>query len=158
MKHIITACLVAMATPLAAQTNIDLGGLRADPAAPVEITADSLNVDQASGTAIFEGNVLIGQGDLRISAGRVQVVYSDETGDIAQLEASDGVTFITEAEAAEAENASYDLSDGTLTLNGDVLLTQGASALSADQMIVNLESGNAQMTGRVRTTFSQDGN
>jgi lipopolysaccharide export system protein LptA len=158
MKQIITACLVALATPLAAQTNIDLGGLRADPEASVEITADSLNVDQASGTAIFEGNVLIGQGDLRISAGRVQVVYSEETGDIAQLEASGGVTFITETEAAEAENASYDLTSGTLTLNGDVLLTQGASALSADQMVVNLDSGNARMTGRVRTTFSQDGN
>jgi lipopolysaccharide export system protein LptA len=158
MKQIITACLVALATPLAAQTNIDLGGLRADPEASVEITADSLNVDQASETAIFEGNVLIGQGDLRISAGRVQVVYSEETGDIAQLEASGGVTFITETEAAEAENASYDLTSGTLTLNGDVLLTQGASALSADQMVVNLDSGNARMTGRVRTTFSQDGN
>lgn len=158
MKRIITACLLALATPLAAQTDIDLGGLRADPGAPVEVTADSLNVDQDSGTAIFEGNVLIGQGDLRISAGRVQVVYSDETGDIAQLEASGGVTFVTDTEAAEAESASYDLTSGTLTLNGDVLLTQGNSALSAEQMVVNLTTGNAQMTGRVRTTFSQDGN
>lgn len=154
------SCLVALtfAAPLAAQTNINLGGISADPSAPVEVAADNLTVDQDTGTATFTGNVQIGQGDLRLSAGRVEVVYGSDTGEIARLQASGGVTFVTATEAAEAQSADYDIAGGTLTLTGDVLLTQGASAISAEQMTVNLESGNAQLTGRVRTVFQQGGN
>jgi lipopolysaccharide export system protein LptA len=140
-----------------AQTNINLGGITADPTAPVEVTAESLSVDQATGTAIFSGDVLIGQGDLRVSAQQVQVVYDADTGDIVRLLASGNVTFVTGTEAAEAEAADYNLQAGTLTMTGDVLLTQGASAISADRMTVNLTEGTAQMDGRVRTVFQQQG-
>lgn len=149
--------LLLLILPLAAQaqTDIALGGIRADPSAPVEITADSLTVDQDSRSAVFAGNVVIGQGEMRIAAGQVTVVYSDATGDIAQLLASGGVTFVTATEAAEAETADYNLTTGILTLSGAVLLTQGASALSADSMTVNLETGTATMLGRVSTVFQQ---
>ncbi len=153
---LITTLLCAL--PVAAQTNINLGGISADPTAAVEVSADNLSVDQDTGTAVFSGNVLIGQGDLRLSAGEVEVIYSAATGDIARLKARGGVTFVTATEAAEAQSADYDLVAGTLLLQGDVLLTQGASALSADQMQVNLTTGDAQMSGRVKTIFRQDNN
>ena len=152
-----TAFVVAMllAAPAFAQTNINLGGIRADSSSPVEVAADSLTVDQDTGTAVFSGNVVIGQGDLRLSAGSVRVIYDEATGDITKLNASGGVTFITATEAAEAQTAVYDLTSGTIVLTGDVLLTQGASALSANQMTVNVNTGTAQMSGRVRTVFQQ---
>ncbi|EAR52984.1 hypothetical protein OG2516_10991 [Oceanicola granulosus HTCC2516] len=141
-----------------AQSNVDLGGISADPDAPVEVTADSLSVNREEGTAVFSGNVLIGQGELRISAAEVQVIYSEETGDITRLLASGGVTMVTETEQAEAQTADYDIDAGQLVMEGDVLLTQGASALSAGRMVVDLDTGAAQMDGRVRTVFQQDGN
>ena len=144
--------------PVHAQTNVNLGGINADPTAPVEITADNLSVEQSNGTAVFQGNVVLGQGDLRLSAGRVEVIYGDGNGDISRLSASGGVTFVTATEAAEAQNAEYDLDAGTLVMTGDVLLTQGASAISADRMRVNLSDGSAQMDGRVRTIFNQGNN
>ena len=159
MKIALAFCaLIALASVAQAQTSIDLGGLTADPTAPLEVSADSLTVDQDTGSATFSGNVVIGQGDLRISAGAVDVVYASETGDIARLRASGGVTFVTATEAAEAAEATYDLTTGTLILQGDVLLTQGPSALSADRMEIDLNRGTAQMTGRVRTVFAQGGN
>jgi lipopolysaccharide export system protein LptA len=145
-----------IAAPLAAQTNIDLGGITTNPNAPVEVAADSLSVDQDTGTAIFEGNVVIGQGDLRIGASRAQVVYDGANGNIASFAASGGVTFATATEAAEAQNANYDLINGKLILTGEVILTQGPSALSADRMTIDVKTGNAQMEGRVRTVFQQD--
>ena len=159
MNRILAAltCLV-LAVPAAAQTNINLGGISADPSAPVEVTADSLNVDQDTGSAVFSGNVVIGQGDLRLSAPTVRVTYAADTGDITRLQASGGVTFATATEAAEAQSADYNLASGLLTLDGDVMLTQGQSALSADSMVIDLNSGTAQMNGRVRTVFQQDGN
>lgn len=152
---ILTALLIGSAS--FAQTNINLGGISADPQAPVEVSADNLSVDQDSGTAVFSGNVVIGQGNLRLSAGSVRVVYAEATGDIAQLIASGGVTFVTDTEAAEASAADYNLTTGMLVLSGEVLLTQGASALSAEKMTINLNTGNAEMSGRVRTVFQQDG-
>lgn len=151
----ILALVLAILVPFAAyaQTSIALGGVNAYPDAPVEVTADSLTVDQDSGSAVFSGNVLIGQGDLRLSAAQVQVFYDEASGEIARFVASGGVTLATETEAAEAQDADYDLTSGTLVMSGDVLLTQGASALSAERMTVNLRQGTAVMDGRVRTVF-----
>lgn len=139
-------------------TNITLGGISTQPDEPVEISADTLVVDQDSGRAVFTGNVVIGQGDLRLSAGRVEVTYSDTQGKISSLNASGGVTFVTATEAAEASSAIYDLDGDQLTLSGNVLLNQGASALTAERMTINLKTGDARMEGRVRTVFQQGNN
>lgn len=159
MRILIPALLcMFMASAVASQTDISLGVINVDPSAAVEITADNLSVDQDTGVAIFQGNVVIGQGSLRLAAGRVEVVYDGTSGNISRLSASSGVTFVTATEEAEAQNAEYNLSEGTLSLSGGVLLTQGNSAISADRMNVNLETGGASLDGRVRTIFSQGGN
>ncbi len=142
----------------AAQTSVNLGGITVDTSAAIEVTADSLEVDQETGEAIFEGNVVIGQGDLRLTASRVEIVYGASTAQIARLLASGGVTFVTAGEAAEAEQADYDVTSGLLVLTGDVLLTQGASAISAQQMAINVTDGTATMEGRVRTVLQQGNN
>lgn len=143
---------------LAAQTNIDLGGITVDTSAAIEVSADSLSVDQDTGQAIFSGNVIIGQGDLRLQASNVEIIYVAETSDISQLIATGNVTFVTADEAAEAQKADYNVVTGMLTLSGDVLLTQGASAISAETMTINVTDGTATMAGRVRTVLQQGDN
>ena len=139
-----------------AAQDLSLGGAFAtDPTAPVEVTSEALNVDQATGAATFTGNVVIAQADLRLQAGEVEVRYDEATSAIARLLATGGVTLATPTEAAEAEAADYDLSARTLTLTGQVLLTQGPSAISADRMVVNLDAGTARMEGNVRTILQQ---
>ena len=145
--------LALLASPALAQTNLDLGGLSGDTGAPVEVTADSLAVDRENGTAEFSGNVVIGQGALRLAADRVSLSYDEGSGAVTRMEARGGVTFVTASEAAEAEAADYDVISGQLVLTGNVLLTQGPSAISADRMVVDLNAGTARMEGRVRTVF-----
>ena len=145
--------------PAAAQgANVAFGTIRQDTSQPVEITADNLSVDQSTGTAIFTGNVLIGQGEMRLSAARVLVVYRAENKGIARLEATGGVTLVSGPDAAESERADYDIDDGTIVMSGNVLLAQGDSALSADKMSVRLSDGTAQMSGRVKTILQTGGN
>lgn len=147
-----------LASAAAAQgTNVAFGTIRQDTSAPVEATADNLSVDQSTGTAILTGNVLIGQGEMRLSAPKVLVVYRSEQAGIARLEATGGVTLVSGPDAAEAQNADYDVDRGTIVMTGDVLVTQGQSALTADRMTVNLADGTAQMSGRVKTIL-QTGN
>lgn len=144
--------LFLLAGPLAAQgTNVAFGTIDQDPDAPVEVTADNLSVDQATGTAVFTGNVVIGQGQMRLSAARVLVVYRSGRQGIERMEATGGVTLVSGEDAAEAERADYNIDRGTIDMAGNVLLTQGASALTADRMSVDLNDGSARMSGRVKT-------
>lgn len=156
---IITASLCfGFATSVQAQSaNLNFGGLSVDPNAAVEISADTLNVDQVTGQTVFIGAVKIGQGELKLSADRVEIAYAN-SGDIDRMIANGNVLFVTPTEQAEAQSAVYSLSEKTLILQGDVLLSQGQSALLADSMRVNLASGNAVMNGRVRTILQPSGN
>jgi lipopolysaccharide export system protein LptA len=152
----LASILLFAGSAMAQSANIALGSGGFDASIPVEVTADQFSVDQATGKAVFDGNVLIAQGDLRLSAGTVTIEYAEEGGAnaISRLLASGGVTFVTSSDAAEAANAVYSVSQGTVTLSGDVLLTQGQSAIAGDRLVLNLESGNGRMEGRVRTVFT----
>ena len=72
---------------------------------------------------------------------------------IDRLEASGGVTLVSGEEAAEADQADYDIDAGTVEMTGNVLLTQGQNALTSERMVVDLDTGTAQMAGRVRTVL-----
>ena len=159
----IRPCLLAAllaALPLCASAQgaqVAFGSMQQDTDAPVEVTADSLSVSQSNGTATYSGNVIIAQGDMRLAAPQVVVVYAEAAGRIDRLEATGGVTLVSGEEAAEANRADYDIEGGTVTLSGNVLVTQGGNALTAERMIVNLDDGTAQMSGRVRTVLNQGG-
>lgn len=146
---------------LAQGTEVAFGGLKHDATLPVEVSADKLEVDQADGTAMFSGNVVIGQGDMRLSASQVKVEYAagegETTGRISQMWASGGVVLVNGAEAAEARDAVYSIDSGTVVMTGDVILTQGQNALSSQRMVINLNDGTAIMDGRVKTIL-QPGN
>ena len=142
-----------IALPSFAQTNLSLGGFSSNPDGPIEMTADKLTISQSDGSAKFEGNVFISNGDLKIIAQFVTVNYL-ETGGIKQLSASGGVTVVNQTESAEAKTADYDLISNSLVLGGGVLLTQGQSAISADSMAIDLSTGEAIIEGRVRTVLS----
>ena len=67
------------------------------------------------------------------------------------------MTLVTGADAAESERADYNIDSGEIEMSGNVLLTQGSSALTAEKMFVNLRDGTARMSGRVKTIL-QTGN
>ena len=133
-------------------TEVSFGGIRADTSEPVEVTADQLNVNQNDGTAVFTGNVIVIQGDMRLSAPRLRVEYgTEDKTEIERLHATGGVTMVSGPEAAEAQEAVYTVAAGEVVLTGDVLLTQQGSTMSGQQLFVDLESGTGRMEGRVKT-------
>jgi lipopolysaccharide export system protein LptA len=142
-----------VAPALAQQATVAFGGLKQDTSLPVEIEADSLTVNNADGTAVFTGNVLVGQGEMRLSAGSVRVEYGTDGKTINRLFASGGVTLANQSEAAEAQEAIYTIGSGEVVMTGQVLLTQGQTALSGQKLVINLQSGTGTMEGRVQTTF-----
>ncbi|MDP3197498.1 LptA/OstA family protein [Tabrizicola sp.] len=150
---------LALAAQVAqAQQEIAFGELDQDTTLPVQVAADQLMVNNADGTAVFSGNVVVTQGEMKLAAGEVKVTYGTEQNDIASLIASGGVTVTNLGDAAEAREAVYTIDSGVIVLSGDVLLTQGGSAMAGQKLTINLKDGTGVMEGRVTTTFQPGGN
>lgn len=154
------ALALAGAVPAWPQASVSLGveNHRAD--APVEITSEELSLDQASGKAVFTGNVIVGQGDLVLTCDRMEVEYAPDAGtgrnEIEVIRLFGGVTFVGPTEAAEADTAVYTLDEEIIVLTGNVLVTQGPTAISGDRLTYNLATGEGTMSGRVRTVLNPD--
>ncbi len=161
MAGIVGTMLLAAATVAAQTASVPFGGVSHDTKQPVEIVSDSFSLDQSGGTAEFVGNVVVGQGDMRLSARKIVVEYAategDATGRIDRMVATGGVTLVSGSEAAESQSAIYSIDDGKIVMTGNVILTQGANALSGQKITINLKTGAAAIEGRVKTIFQTGG-
>ncbi|WP_375687441.1 lipopolysaccharide transport periplasmic protein LptA [Pseudooceanicola sp. LIPI14-2-Ac024] len=145
------ALLIALPAPVVAQGPSLAFGSADNSDQPIEIEAENLSVSQNDGTAEFTGEVLIVQGDMRLSAPSVLVQYNADQSGIEWLKAKGGVTMVSAEDAAEAEEATYNIAERTIVMTGDVTIVQGANTLSSETVTIDLDAGTAQMQGRVRT-------
>lgn len=159
LRAISLACILGL-VPLSASpqgATVAFGGLKQDTTLPIEVEADQLTVNQTDGSAIFTGNVLASQGEMRLSAAVVKVEYSADGKAIARVHASGGVTLANPTEAAESREAVYTVESGLMVMTGDVLLTQGASVISGQKLVIEMKSGIGTMEGRVQSVFQPGG-
>lgn len=163
MKHLkvlaLCAGLILSATAAVAQsTQVGFGTVQDNSGLPVEVTAERLDVDQNTGLAIFRENVVIVQGEMRLTANEVTVIYNNELEVVERVEAVGDVVFVSGEDAAESERANYMVATGVLVMEGDVLVVQGPSAITSDEMTVYVNQGTAELSGRVRTVLQQEDN
>jgi lipopolysaccharide export system protein LptA len=65
------------------------------------------------------------------------------TQDIRRIEASGGVTVISKDQNATGDVGVYDLKKKTITLTGNVVVSQGKNVLHGDRVVVDTTTGNA---------------
>lgn len=155
------AVLLASAGGVSAQqAGSPFAGFKHDSGAPIEITADSLEVRQVEQRAIFTGDVIAGQGTLRLTSTTLDVWYAEgdgeggQGGDIDRLRAEGEVFLTSGEETAKGDWAEYDVAEGVVTMGGGVTLTQGDNAIQGERLIVDLTAGTGRMEGgRVRSVF-----
>jgi lipopolysaccharide export system protein LptA len=152
LTMVMTICGFGLSPALAQAGQLAFKGLRAGAGQPVEVTADQLDVNQQDATAVFTGNVVVIQGEMRLSSNNLVVTYveGDKTK-IDTLYATGNVLMSTSTEAAEAETATYTLTSGRLEMQGRVLLTQDSGTISGEKLVVDLDTGIGTMEGRVKT-------
>lgn len=149
----IWAAAMTIAAGAFAQTTVALSGLKQDSSLPVQVESDSLQVDQASGEAIFTGNVKVVQGEMTITSERARVEYTPGGNEVNKVFFYGDVLFTSPTDAAEGEEAVYTLASGEVVITGEVLLTQGATTISGSRLVYNLDAGTGVMEGRVQTVF-----
>lgn len=153
---LITVLAFAPAAGMAQGLQLGFGQSQQDTGLPVEVTAESLSVNQSDGSAVFEGNVDISQGDMRMTAERVNVHYLADNSGIDKLVATGRVLLVQGPDAAEADEAVYTIANGDVVMSGNVTVNQAATTISADRMVLNLKNNTARMTGRVKTVLKSE--
>jgi len=165
LRHLALGIFFGFLVPglaLAQGASVSLGVKNHDSSIPVEITSENLELNQEAGTASFTGNVFVRQGDMTMTCGSMTVEYGPNaaTGEdeIKNIRMFGGVTFASPSEAAESESAIYALTSELLIMSGNVLVTQGSTALSSNKLTYNLQSGKGVMEGNVKTVLQRGSN
>ncbi len=149
---------------------------------PVHIEAATLEVRDKDKVATFSGDVKVVQGDTSMKC-KTLVVFYDQEGDkakaakpvakpmqaanpgpggeqkIRRLEARGSVVVTSKEQTATGQLGIFDMPTNTVTLTGDVVMTQGQNVLRGDKLVVNLSSGVSRVEssqggrGRVQGLF-----
>lgn len=138
---------------------------------PVQIEAASLEVRDKSKMATFSGDVQVVQGDTTMKCQKLVVFYGQEVGiaqagapapdakpaptsalpgpkgaqNIRRIEARGGVTVITKDQNASGDLGVYDLLAKTITLTGNVVVSQGQNVIHGERVVVDTVTGNARV-------------
>ena len=150
-------------TKLAAVAALVLG-LGAGPAAaqlaqnsdaPVDITADSLEVVNAECLSIWSGSAEALQDRTRLRADVLKTFskrgpakaggQGASCGTLERMEAIGNVYYVTPQQKVRGDNATYDVAAEKIVITGDVVAVQGQNVIRGDRLVVNVATGNAQM-------------
>jgi len=150
---------IAAAAVLAAGAGPAHAQLARDSSAPIDITADEAEVINSQCLAIWRGAAEAMQAQTRLRADVIRVHSArqgDDCGATERLEAQGRVYYVTGEQAVRAENAVYTAGNDTITLTGQVVIVQGKNVARGDKLVLNVESGRAEMTSNARGRGNPD--
>ena len=120
-----------------------------DTNAPVEFSADQIELQDKQNRVVLLGNVLITQGDLTLRAARTTVAYTDAGSlEIKRLDATGGVTVSRGNESASGAVAVYDFNKRIIVMSGGVSLRRGSDRLQGGRLVIDLRTGLSSVDGR----------
>jgi len=115
---------------------------------PVSYAADRIELQDRQNRVVLSGDVEIQQGDLRLTAARTTVAYTD-TGSlrIQRIDATGGVTVTRGNERASGSAAVYDFNRRVIVMSGNVALRRGSDTLNGGRLTIDLNSGLSSVDG-----------
>ena len=116
--------------------------------APVNYAANRIELQDRQDRVVLSGNVVIDQANLRMTAARTIVDYSDNGSlSIQRISATGGVTVTRGDESARGSVAVYDFNRRIITLTGDVRLRRGTDTLNGGRLTIDLQTGLSSIDG-----------
>lgn len=120
-----------------------------DSNAPVDYSADRIELQDKANRVVLSGNVDVTQKDLRLRAARVTVSYTNDGSlKIQRMIATGGVLVTRGTDSARGDVAVYDLVQRIITMSGNVTLTRNGSTLNGGRAVINLATGMSTVDGR----------
>ena len=116
--------------------------------APVDISADRIEVQDRADRATFSGNVVAKQAEMTLAAPRITVAYQNAGKvQLKRIDATGGVTVTSPSERATGQTGIYDIDRRLITLVGGVSLIRGDSHVNGGRLVIDLRSGRAVVDG-----------
>ena len=146
---------------------------------PIEIEAARLEVRDKQKVATFTGNVKVVQGDTTMRCKSLVVFYEGDavpgagagtakaaapgpggSTQISKLEARGGVIVTQKDQTATGESGLFEMKSNTVTLIGNVVVSQGQNVVRGERLVVDLTTGVSRVdagksTGPVRMLIQQ---
>ncbi len=157
----LAALAILCAHPAAAQ-------LAAKSDAPVDITADELEVVQGQCLSVWKGSAEALQDTSRLRADVLKAYFepnakgaapatpapaagaapnTSSCGALIRMEAQGSVYYVTPQQRVRANAAVYEASTDNITMTGDVVAVQGQNVLRGDKMVFNQKTGQGVVQG-----------
>ena len=158
MQPLRKTVIVTAALLLAAVGGIATAQSRGAPSdQPVMVGADDGELSETGFS--LRGRAEVTQGTNRMRADAVTGVRVN--GQVTRVTATGNVYYVTPDQTIRGDRADYDVTNATIVVSGDVILTQGRNVLSGARLTYNVDSGTASMDGgannRVRGVFYPQG-
>jgi len=160
----LTGAGLASTSVRAAEDKKPMAGFATDPKEPIEIEADTLEVEDKSQQATFIGNVLAVQGDTRLRADRLKATYAPGPDggktQIRQIVATGRVHVLSkDDQSADGDWARYNVATREIVMGDQVVLRQGKNVIRGTQLFIDLNSGLSRVTGGTTAEIpAQSGN
>jgi len=137
--------------------------LSSDKDQPIQIAADSATIDDLNGKAIYEGNVIITQGTIQITAEKVTLTYTKKQ-DLKKAEIVGSPAHFKQRPEkseedvhAEAQRMEYRAEENKLYLTKEAKLWQGKDSFVGEQITYDIVGGvikaDKGKSGRVQVTI-----
>jgi lipopolysaccharide export system protein LptA len=153
---------------------------------PVKIESARLEVRDKEKKATFSGDVHLVQGDVTLTCQKLVVFYEQNAAptaanpssarvastqptaapgpggqsQIRRLEAIGDVVVVQKDQTATGNSGTFDMKSNTITLDGNVVVTQGTNVVRGERMVVDMTTGVSRVEpgkgghGRVEGLFS----
>lgn len=148
------AVVLAAAAPAFAQ-------IAQNSRAPVDMTADELEVVNAQCLAIWRGSAEALQDNARLRADVLKIYNKTQSsprpgaagggcGVLDRMEAIGSVYYVTPSQRVRGDQAVYNADADTITFTGDVVAAQGKNVLRGERLVIQVSTGAARMETSVK--------
>ena len=114
----------------------------------VKITADSMEMKLEDRKVELEGNVLIEDSNMSLTAKKM-TVHLDKDNKLSNIEATGGVTVrkLASSESANGDSGVYDAKAELVTLRGNCVIMQGKRTVTGSSVVYNRKDGTIKLVG-----------
>jgi lipopolysaccharide export system protein LptA len=162
------ACLLALglcaAAPKSEPVSILPGG---DSKKPISIEADKLDYFEKEGRAVYDGHVVVVQGDSHLSCSKLTIFMdhapaapatpapaadaaapaADASSKLKHMDCAGPVRMLSKTQTATGDNGTYDKVHNNVILTGHVVLTDGRNVTKGERLVYDLNTGQAAVQG-----------
>ncbi len=126
--------------------------------APIDITSETLEMDQKQNTATFKGNVVAKQEDVTLYANMLIIIYDPETKKLKEIIATGNVKVVQLDRRATGQKVTFDQDKNQVVLDGDAVVREGTNVIRGERITFYVEEERSVVEagkgGRVSTSIT----